>query len=188
MNYWILLTPVIAAIIGWFLHSIAIRYILRNVLPKKKNQIAAKIGQVAAHEFASYKGLEEKINDPRTLDSVLPVIEAHIDAFLNEKLKKEMPVISMFIGQKTTDKLKEVFMNEIQNLFPQIIGQFATNLKTSIDIEGIIRKRLDSISPEALEQMVTDNLGAELRGLRLLGAFTGFVAGLILVIITLLAG
>ncbi|HEX7905553.1 MAG TPA: DUF445 family protein [Chitinophagaceae bacterium] len=186
MNYWYFIIPFLTAFIGWLIHSAAILFFLRNILPKKKNAIAQSLARKAAAEFASFRGLEEKINDPSNLDNIMPEIEAHIDHFLNEKLKKEMPVISMFIGNKTTDKLKEVFMKELKTLFPQIISRFAANLKSGINVEEIVLKKINALSPAATEQLIRNNLGAELKYIARLGAFTGFIAGLVGVIVIVL--
>jgi uncharacterized membrane protein YheB (UPF0754 family) len=186
MNYCFFLLPLIAALLGWVIHSIAIHFFFSYVLPRKKKILTGKIGSAAASEFARFKGLEEKINDPSHFENLRPVIEAHIDRFLNEKLKEEMPMISMFIGNKTTDKLKEVFIRELQSLFPEVIGQFAGNLKNSINIEEIVIRRIDSITPTAFGQLIRNNLSAELKYVKLLGAFSGLITGIIVVIVTVL--
>ena len=129
-------------------------------------------------EFSSFGGLEEKINDPRNLENVLPVIETHIDRFLNEKLKQEMPMISMFIGSKTTDKLKEVFMKEIQLLFPQVISKFAGNLTANLDIERMIASKINDTGTKAIEKMAKQHLATEIRTFKLLGVITGFIVDL----------
>jgi hypothetical protein len=49
--------------------------------------------------------------------------------FLRIKLKDEMPMLSMFIGDKTITSLKKFFMQEIEILFPQVMKQFAANLE-----------------------------------------------------------
>jgi uncharacterized membrane protein YheB (UPF0754 family) len=186
MNYWLFILPLIAAFLGWVIHSIAIHFFFSRLLPRKKEKLAKSIGRAAASEFVQFTGLEEKINDPKHLESILPVIEKHIDHFLNEKLKEEMPVISMFIGNKTTDKLKEVFMREIQSLFPQVIGAFARNLKSSLNIEEMVIKKINAISSAEFSQLIRNNLSSELKYLRLLGAIAGLIIGLVLFLITAL--
>ena len=186
MNYFHLLIPFVGALLGWLFHFIATRIFFRQILPKKKLVIAEKIGEAAALEFANFQGLEDKINDPKNLENILPMIESHIDVFLNEKLKKEMPVISMFVGTKTTDKLKEVFMKEIQNLFPQVIGRFASNLKEGIDIKSMIVKRIGSLKDADLGQMLETRLKKEIRYICIFGALTGFIIGLLTLLLTVL--
>jgi uncharacterized membrane protein YheB (UPF0754 family) len=186
MNYWLIVTPLIAAFIGWLIHVLALRFFFQSVLPKRQQKIASGLGKMAAAGFASFKGIEEKINDPNNLTSIMPVIEQHIDHFLNERLKQEMPMISMFIGNKTTDKLKEVFLKELQALFPQVIGQFAGNLRNSIDVEKLVTDRINSIPPSQMENAIKQNVPG-LKYLPLLGAFSGLVIGLITVLIQVLS-
>ena len=183
-NYWLLLSPVVAAIAGWFIHTIVLYALFHKVLPQKNPSLALQLGKLAAKEFGAMGNLEEKINDPKNLENVLPVIETHIDRFLNEKLKQEMPMISMFIGSKTTDKLKEVFMKEIQLLFPQVISKFAGNLTASLDIERMIASKINDTNVATIEKMVKQHLAAEIRAFRMLGAITGFIAGLLALLIT----
>ena len=179
-----LLAPFAAAIAGWLIHTAAIYLLFRKVLPQKKSSIALQLGQLAAKEFSTMGNLEEKINDPKNLENVLPVIETHIDRFLNEKLKQEMPMISMFIGSKTTDKLKEVFMKEIQLLFPQVISKFAGNLTANLDVERMIASKINDTSNSTIEKMAKQHLAHEIRAFRLLGFITGFIAGLLALLIT----
>ena len=68
----------------------------------------------------------------------MPLIEKHMDDFLRNKLKEKMPMISMFIGDKTINTLKEVFLKEIEDLFPQVMKQFAGNLKSELNIEQMV--------------------------------------------------
>ena len=179
MNYWILIIPVITVLIVRIIHSLAVQLFIHRILPARKRSIAVSAGKLAAAEFDSFVNLEQRINDPRNMETILPLIEAHIDTFLNKKLKDEMPMISMFIGSKTTDKLKEVFMKEIQSIFPQVIGKFAGNLKAGMDIEGTVSNRINLISTSEINQFAKTHLKGELNAFRILGAITGFVSGLV---------
>lgn len=185
MNYWLIATPLFAAFIGWLIHLMALRFFFKSILPKQQQRIAAELGKMAAAEFNAFTGIEEKINDPKNLQSIMPVIEQHIDHFLNERLKQEMPMISMFIGNKTTDKLKDIFMKELQALFPQVIGQFAGNLRQAIDVEKFVNVRINSIPPQQLEQTIHSGVPG-IKYLPLLGAFSGLVIGLVIVLIQVL--
>ena len=132
MNYWLLLIPLLTAATGWLTLQITLLslfrpfkprkilgFSLQGILPAKQHQIALKAGQIAAAEFSSFAAIEQKISDPRNMNKIKPLIETHIDDFLRIKLKDQMPMISMFIGDKTINTLKTVFMNEIEELFPR---------------------------------------------------------------------
>ena len=48
----------------------------------------------------------------------MPMIEDHVDEFLRHKLGKEMPCLSLFIGDKTIKHSKWIFMQELEDAFP----------------------------------------------------------------------
>src|SRR5262245_46222004 len=101
---------------------------IQGVLPKKQAAIAAGTGKMVAEQFFSLKTIEEKVSDPSILQKIMPMIEEHIDDFLRNKLKKEMPFIGMFVGDKTIESLKKVFITELETLFPNIMRGYASNL------------------------------------------------------------
>ena len=84
----------------------------------------------------------------------MPVIENHVDDFLRSKLKDKIPVLSMFIGEKTITSLKEVFMQEIETIFPEVMKQFAGNLKNELDLEEIVIKKVAGFSSDKLEEIL----------------------------------
>jgi len=199
MNYWLFIIPVISAFIGWITNRIAIKMLFhprqpRNILgitfqgifPKRQKQFAEKLGKLVSAEFLSFSDIEEKISDPGNLKKIMPMIENHVDDFLRNRLSDEMPVISMFIGDKTISKLKEAFMKEIEILFPQVMKQYAGNLKTELDLEHIVIKKVSAFSSDKLEEVLLQIMSKEFKFVEIIGAVIGFIIGLAQVIITLL--
>ena len=107
----------------------------------------------------------------------MPVIEVHVDEFLNVKLMKEMPFLSMFIGNKTISSLKKTFMGELEVLFPQVMKNYATNLKSEFDIEKIITQKIGNLAPESIEPLFYREMSKPLARFKLIGAITGFIIG-----------
>jgi uncharacterized membrane protein YheB (UPF0754 family) len=201
MNYWLLLIPLLTAATGWLTLQITILFLFRpykprkilgfslqGILPARQHQIAVEAGQFAAAEFSSFAAIEQKISDPGNMHKIKPLIEAHIDDFLRNKLKDQMPMISMFIGDKTINTLKTVFMNEIEDLFPQVMQQFARELKNDLNIEQMVVSKIDNISPEKLESLLHRTLAKELRFASIFGIVIGLLVGLIQMVILLLIG
>lgn len=186
LNLWLILFPVIGALTGALVQFIALRVFLNRVLPRKKEALGRQLGQVLASGFTPFDVLEKKLNDPRNLQSVLPVVETHIDHFLNEKLKTEMPMVSMFIGNKTTDKLKEVFMREIELIFPKVIGHFASGLREQVQLDMLVAEKIGAIPDERLRDLVSRGTKGSRKTILLLGALTGCVTGLLLLLLTIL--
>ncbi len=197
MNYWLLLIPVISAFIGWITNWIAIKMLFhprepkkflgitfQGIFPKRQMQFAEKLGKIVSDEFLSFGDIEEKISNPSNLKKIMPSIEAHVDEFLRVRLSEEMPVISMFIGDKTIGKMKAAFMREIESLFPKVMKQFAGNLRTELDLEHIVIQKVSAFSSDKLEEILFQIMSKEFRFVELIGAFIGFIIGLVQVLIT----
>jgi uncharacterized membrane protein YheB (UPF0754 family) len=191
MNFWLLLIiPLTSAAIGWLTIRIAIYFLfhprktrtwlgfrVQGIFPKRRKEFAVKVGKTVRDNF-SFDLVEEKINNPATLQKILPLIEDHIDDFLRNRLGKEMPMISMFIGDKTIGKLKASFLKEIELLFPQVMKQYASSLQQEFDIEKQVTEKLLAFPPGELEKLVYSGMKKELRLARITGALIGFVIGL----------
>ncbi len=197
MNYWLLLIPVISAFIGWVTNWVAIKMLFHprepkkilgitfhGIFPKRQQQFAEKLGRIVSNEFLSFTDIEQKISDPSNLKKIMPLIEQNVDDFLRVRLGKEMPVISMFIGDKTIGKMKGAFMNEIESLFPEVMKQFAGNLKSELDLEHIVIRKVSAFSSDKLEEMLYQIMSKEFRFVELIGAVIGFIIGVVQVLIT----
>lgn len=199
MNYWLLIIPFISAFIGWVTNWIAIKMLFhprepkkilgitfQGIFPKRQQQFAEILGKLVSDEFFSYSDIEEKISDPGNLKKIMPLIEAHVDDFLRERLSKELPIVSMFVGDKTIGRLKGAFMKEIETLFPNVMKQYAGNLKNDLNLEQLVVKKVSGFSSTKLEETLYKSMSKELRQMRLLGALIGFIIGMVQVVITLL--
>jgi hypothetical protein len=69
-------------------------------------------------------------NDP--FEALKPTINDQLDDFFRHKLSAKLPMISMFIGDKTIEELKDVFMEELALLFPILISQFSAHLNKDL--------------------------------------------------------
>lgn len=199
MNYWLLLIPVISAFIGWVTNWVAIKMLFhprepkkilgitfQGIFPKRQQQFAQKLGKLVSAEFLSFDDIEQKISNPANLQKVMPMIESHVDDFLRIRLKEQMPMISMFIGDKTINSLKETFMKEIETLFPQVMKQYAGNLKAELDLEQIVTQKVSAFSSDKLEEVLYQIMSKEFRFVEVIGAVIGFVIGALQVLITVL--
>ena len=197
MNYWLILIPVISAFIGWVTNWVAIKMLFHprtpkkilgitfhGIFPKRQQQFAEKLGKLVSDEFLSFDDIEEKISNPENLKKIMPMIENHVDDFLRNRLKDEMPVISMFIGDKTIGNLKKMFMQEIEMLFPQVMKQYAINLKTELDLEQIVIQKVANFSSDKLEEVLYQIMSKEFRFVEIIGAVIGFIIGIVQIIIT----
>ena len=199
MNYTLFFIPLISAFIGWFTNWIAIKMLFHprepkkilgitfhGIFPKRQKQFAEKLGKLVSEELLSFEDIEEKITNPENVKKLLPLMEVHIDNFLRNKLSAQMPMIGMFIGDKTINQLKIVFMNELEILFPTIMKNYVSNLQSELDLEKIIVTKVSAFSSDKLEQILNAIMSKEFRFVEIIGAVLGFIIGLLQVLITTL--
>jgi uncharacterized membrane protein YheB (UPF0754 family) len=199
MIYKLLLIPIISAFIGWFTNWIAIKMLFHprvptkvlgitfhGIFPKRQKQFAEKLGKLVSNELLSFKDIEQKITDPNNIKKIMPHVEGHIDHFLRNKLSEQMPVISMFIGDKTINQLKSVFIAELEILFPTIMHNYMGNLQEELDLEKIITEKVSGFSSDKLEEILNAIMSKEFRFVEIIGAVLGFIIGLVQVLISLL--
>jgi uncharacterized membrane protein YheB (UPF0754 family) len=192
MNYWLIIIPVTSAIIGWVTIWITMKMIFhprkpkkvfgigfQGIFPKRQQQLAEKTGKLVSDEFFSSLNLEQKINDPGNLEKVLPLIEKHVDDFLRFRLGEEMPMLKMFIGDKTISSLKKIFMLEIETLFPQVMKQYASNLQQELNLEQVVVEKIAGLSSDKLEEALYKAMSKELLYVKITGAVIGFIIGII---------
>ncbi len=199
MNYWLLLIPVISAFIGWLTNLVAIKmlfhprnpikilgFTIQGIFPKRQKQFAEKLGKMVSEELLSFAEIEAQLTASENLSKLTPLIEEHLDNFLRNKLSSEMPVISAFIGEKTIVKLKAVFLEELNSLFPTLMKQYARHLEEDLDLEKIVVDKVSNFSSDKLEAVLFQIMSKEFRFVEIIGAILGFLIGLLQVGITLL--
>ena len=199
MHFWLYIIPFLAALIGWTINSLMIRLLFHPLKPikifgitfsgiisGKREAIAKGLGKYVSEELFSFQVIEEKLTNPANIEKIMPLAEEQIDHFLRIKLGEQMPMISMFIGDKTIQQLKNIFMEELTTLFPNLISQYAKNLQSDLQLEQIISQKIMAIDLLEAEKKMNQQLKKELSLFKLAGAFTGLIIGILQLLITLL--
>jgi uncharacterized membrane protein YheB (UPF0754 family) len=199
ISWWFYTIPFISAFIHWLTIWMALKllfhprqpkkilgFTLQGVFPKKQRQIAESLGRIVGQELLSFTDIEQAITDPKNVQRMLPMVEEHIDHFLRVKLKETMPMIAMFIGDKTIAQLKAVFMKELEELFPVVLKNYVGHLRDDLDLEKIVVDKIAGFSNDRLEAMLNEFLTKEFRFVEVIGAALGFLIGLLQIGMTLL--
>jgi uncharacterized membrane protein YheB (UPF0754 family) len=200
MTWWLYTIPFISAFIHWLTIWMALKLLfhprqpknilgfrLQGIFPKRQQQIADNIGRIVGQELLSFGDIERTITDPENIKKIVPLADEHIDHFLRHKLKQSMPVVGMFIGDKTITQLKTVFLEELESLFPLIMKNYVAHIKEDLDLEKIVTEKIANFSSERLEDMLNQILTKEFRFVEVIGAALGFFIGLLQIFMTLLA-
>lgn len=188
----IYLLPFIAAFIGWFTNWIAIKMLfhprlpynflgitIQGIFPKRQAQFAQKLGELVSRELISFEEITSKINQPATIQKALPLIESHIDQFIKTKLKEEMPLLSMFVTDKSLEGIKTGMVKEIELIFPIIMEKLTQGMQDEFNIEKIVADKVKGFSSDKLEDILNAIMSKEFRFVEIVGAVLGFIIGVI---------
>ena len=199
LSWWLYTIPLISAFIHWLTIWMALKllfhprhpkkflgFTLHGVFPKRQQQIAESLGRIVGQELLSFGDIEEAITRPEAVERILPMAEEHVDNFLRVKLKESMPMIAMFIGDRTIAQLKTVFMTELRELFPVIMKNYVANLRNDLDLERIVVEKIAGFSADRLESLLNEFLTKEFRFVEIIGAILGFLIGVLQILLTLL--
>ena len=192
MHAALVLIPIISTLMAWLMIRLFIQYFFKpvtpikafglsfqGIIPKKQDHIAIAIAAFAAKELLNPEMIHEKLAGPETLRKAMPAIEEHIDHFINVKLKESLPVISMFIGDRVTNQLKELFMKELEELFPSVMSQFIDGFLENNGIEKEITLKISAIPVSSIKENFYRIFRKELNKIELAFAATGFIMGII---------
>ena len=61
---------------------------------------------------------------------------------------------------------------------PGVVGKFASMISQRLDFKAILMRRLSALSDEAIEQLIMDTAGKEIRAIYWFGGGIGFIVGI----------
>ena len=166
----IILLPLLVACFGWLISWGFIKIIF---FPHQSIRLAGRQWQSLFSKKAGQISIGQILPELTQGDSfqkLLPFIDAKLDEFFKERLVQKMPVISMFIGDKTITQLKEVFLEELAQIFPDLLSEFTQSSANIflLNIEAKWSKKLETYLLKASQK------------LRIMAFCLGFIWGLIL--------
>ena len=191
MNGWLI--PLCTAFSSWFGCWLLSRLLFFPVIPKKiagwkiqgylpkyKQQWVLEATELLVNEIANDKRLQHHFASPATLAPLLPTIESHIDEFLRFKLGKAMPVVGMFVGDRTINQMKGIFMEELKILFPVIMQQFLQASTMPSTLRPVLLTELHRIANAPGFDLLLRQLKKKLHSFCLVAGVLGLITGLML--------
>ncbi len=160
--------------------------LLRIIVLRKLPALFRSAAPVLASGFFQPENLQSLLSAPGNFESIRPLAEAHVDEFLNHKLGKEMPVIGMFIGEKTIAQLKAIFMKELEEIFPLVINKYLGNLSGELQQQAFVSRQLALLTDAHLRVAMANSLKKYLNILPFGGMLMGIVTGALQLLILFL--
>ena len=166
----LLLLPLLVAGFGWLISWGFIKIIffphqsIRMAGRDWQSLFSKKAGQISICQILP------ELTQGDSFQKLLPLIDAKLDEFFKERLVQKMPVISMFIGDKTITQLKEVFLEELAQIFPDLLSEFTQSSANTflLNLEARWSKKIEQYLLKASQKI------------RIMAFCLGFIWGLIL--------
>lgn len=73
--------------------------------------------------------MTELLEKEDSFKALLPFIDEKLTIFFNQTIKEKLPIIAMFIGEKTIVQLKAVFIEELTSILPSLIHVYSQTAK-----------------------------------------------------------
>jgi len=158
-----LFIPIMTALFGWMVAWLFVKALFINWKGGLSQYISTlKIEQLITPEVSL-----------KQFDLLLPTLDKHLDDFFNNKLTQKMPMIAMFIGNKTIEQLKEVFIEELKLMFPELVQKL---------LNGSI-KELESALQQKWKKSLEISLLKATRKIRIAAFILGFLWGILLLLL-----
>lgn len=191
-----ILLPLIAGLIGWFTNYIAVWMLFRprrpvrilgitfqGIFPKRQKVLAERIGRLVAEQLLSSSDLKEKLLAEDNIDEILYMIEGKIDDYLLNTFPEKYPITSIFFGTRRKAQIKADLVGEVNVAVPELLNNYADRIDEKIDIEAMVRRKVEGLDPVMLEKLLNGILKSEFKFIEWVGAILGFLIGLLQLLI-----
>lgn len=193
----VLLLSLIGGLIGWVTNILAIKLLFRPInpikipiinieilglIPKRKKEIAENIGQVIATELLSMDDLiNEALKEEDKAQFIIYVTDK-LKGVINEKINF-IPAPFRMMAQPYIEKILD---EEVVHIIEDIGQEALLKLKEKIDIQKIVKEKINNLDLQELERIIISIARKELKHIEILGLILGLLIGLIQGLIILL--
>lgn len=189
-----LLLPFVSAFIGWLTNWLAIQMLfhprqpvrlgfmtLQGVLPKRKPQLAAKLGEIVERELFSHDDIEQALRDPEVSEALRASLREKMKGPMQERLTEKLlgihPMAKMFVTEERVEKLCDKLLDEIDRLLESMAPALGESLRHHLHVGAIVQEKVEAFSMEKLEEVLYTIMRREFVFVEIVGGVLGFVIG-----------
>ncbi|MGE3954306.1 MAG: DUF445 domain-containing protein [Parachlamydiales bacterium] len=183
--------PIVTALIGWLTNVIAVKMLfhprepircfgllLQGVIPKRREVLAHSLADLFDRELVTKNELLQKLEGIEIEEEVEKLIQERSHGFI-EGMKKQMPMLSMFLSDSVLEKVAEDLKDELVKVLPDIKKRVGRHVERELDLKTMIQEKIASFSVQKMERIIMKVATRELRAIELLGGLLGLIIGLI---------
>ncbi|CEK36085.1 membrane protein,hypothetical protein,Protein of unknown function (DUF445) [[Clostridium] sordellii] len=194
--YIILLMGIIGGIIGYITNKLAIKLIFRPInpakipilnievlglIPKRKNEIAIKIGEIIQDEFISVDDILENLVTEDDKQKAVDYIKLKVSTIIDEKAS----LMPGYIKSIIKGYVDEIIEKEVNESIDELGSEIIEKAHQRINIQEIVENKVNELDLIELENIILSVANNELKHIELLGLILGFLIGIVQGIITI---
>lgn len=189
----LLAVPLISAFIGYLTNIVAIKMLFhprepvrilgvefQGLLPRRQEEIAAKIGEVVERELLSVDDLVDHFSGPEMQDKMVKIVAEKVRTRLEEAMPRLVP---HNLTRVLADMVEGILLRESPALVSQVIESAGQQLNAEFRVSEIVKTRILAFDVLQMEDLVKEVASKELRRIEILGGVLGFLIGMIQVAI-----
>lgn len=186
----ILILTIVGGLIGWITNILAIKLLFRPIkpvkipilnieilglIPKRKNEIAANIGEVISNELLSMDDILDQALSNSNGENFNSYITDKIKNIINEKLN----IIPMPFRIMAAPYIDEILNKEVPNAVDEISIDLLDKAKENVNIQEIVEEKINQLDLEKLEDIIIKVAKNELKHIEILGLVLGAIIGVL---------
>jgi len=186
----ILILTVVGGLIGWITNILAIKLLFRPInpikipilnieilglIPKRKNEIAANIGEVISNELLSIDDILDQALNNSDEENFNSYIIDKIKNIINEKLN----IIPMPFRMMAAPYIDDILNKEVPGAIDEISADLLVKAKENVDIQKIVEEKITELDLEKLEDIIIKVSKKELKHIEILGLVLGAIIGVL---------
>lgn len=158
---------------------------LWGLIPKRKADLAIKIGETIEKELISHEDIHAVVNTASFHEEIINSVMTAVDRFIVQKLTAN-PLLALFMSQEIIGQVKELIKNEIRTILPVFLESMFEKIENRLDFKEIVRKKIEDFDLARLEAIIYNISSRELKAIEILGGVLGVIIGFIQVLLLMI--
>ena len=187
MNPWLL--PATGAFVGWFTNKLALTLLFRphkpvrlgpwhlqGIIPARHQRLADAIARTVQRDLLSEEEIARLVAEIDLRSEVEDAVARAIDQRIDASRLHGLPLVGK-VGSRFFAELRRVIMTGVAKRVQDYQERVAHQVASRVDIETIVRERVEHMDVGQVEELLLGILRDEFRYLEWMGAVIGGVIG-----------
>jgi len=188
-NWWIL--PVAGLIVGYATNWLALKlifspqkpirigkFVIQGLFIKRQKEVAVEYAKIISLRILTAENVYDNILYGKASDRLSEIVQFHIQKIVDQVGDNYGNVMEV-MSKKRIDVIRNIVAFHFDYDFPIIIRKIYDYTEEALDIENTLRDKMSGLAPEEFQSFLRPVFQEDELKLILVGAFLGFVAGLV---------